>query len=134
MKKRLFDKIGYINLYSKKYPQLINFYKNLVGVPAMKGQKTSGSWYGFDTTGVKFALEPITNRKNYTFKYNDNNPILMQFIAKDEKELEAMNKRLEKKGIKLLARSKETRYGKITNFLDPDKNVVEILLQNTKIN
>ena len=58
------------------------------------------------------------------------NPILLQFRAESKEHLEAMNKSLEEKGVKLFDRSKQTSYGLITNFCDPDGNKLEILYQS----
>lgn len=126
MKTKLFSKSGYINLYSKNNKALIKFYKNRIGLPVING--SSEKWFGFDTRNVTFAIEPLSNRKNYKFNYNKKNPVLIQFAASSKKELEAMNNHLEKNGIKLLRKSEKRSYGTITNFLDPDGNVLEILL------
>ncbi|MBI4162281.1 MAG: VOC family protein [Candidatus Aenigmarchaeota archaeon] len=72
----------------------------------------------------------MSNRQSYKFKYNKKNPVLIQFVANSKKELEAMNKHLEKSNIKILRKSEKRSYGTITNFLDPDGNVLEILLPN----
>ena len=128
MKPQLNWHIGHINLYSKDQPRLVRFYRDVMGLLPLDDTKGDKRWYGFGTEGTIFALEPISNRNSYTWKYNENNPVLLQFLARDEEELEAIHQHLERQGVQLLRRSEQRSYGKITNFLDPDGNVLEILL------
>ena len=124
----LFKTISYINLYSGKNKELITFYRDVLGIPPLPAQDENHNWYGFGTSGVTLAIEPETNRQNHSFAYNKNNPILIQFKANDEAHLEAMNQQLEKMGVTLLKRAEKRSYGTITNFVDPDGNLLEILL------
>lgn len=128
MKNKLNWRISHVNLYSKDQPNLVRFYRDLVGLPVLGDLTDESKWHGFDTQGATFALEPLSNRNSYTWEYNKGNPVLIQFLANDEVELEAMNQQLEKNDVKLVRRSEQRSYGKITNFLDPDGNVMEILL------
>ncbi|MEK6963241.1 MAG: VOC family protein [Nanoarchaeota archaeon] len=132
MEKKINWRISHVNLYSEDYSKLIRFYRDVIGMNPLKGMNEKDNWYGFDTGKTTFALEPVSNRKRYTWEYNTKNPVLVQFQAHDEDELEAMNQQLEKKGVKLLTRSEQRSYGKITIFLDPDGNFLEILLPSQK--
>jgi predicted enzyme related to lactoylglutathione lyase len=129
MNKNLFGAISYLNLYSKNNKALIAFYRDVLGISPLPGQSEDQNWYGLQTKGVTVAIEPEENRQGFGFVYNQNNPILIQFKANDEAQLEAMNQQLEKMGIALLRRSEEKSYGTVTNFLDPDGNLLEILLE-----
>jgi catechol 2,3-dioxygenase-like lactoylglutathione lyase family enzyme len=123
-----FSKIGFINLYSDKPERLIQFYRDTLGMEAMPNQKDSDDWYGFKTEGLTFAVEPISNRDNYKdLNVNLHNNTLPQFVADSAEQLEEMNRMLEERGVTLLNRSKQMSYGLITNFTDPDGNLVEIL-------
>ena len=126
--KPLFSKIGFLNLYSDKPADLVRFYRDTVGMEAMPDQKDSDDWFGFETDGLTFAIEPTSNRDNYkNLPVNLANNTLLQFICDTAEELEAMNVLLESRGVKLLNRSKQFSYGLITNFVDPDGNLVEVL-------
>src|SRR3989338_7339001 len=127
MKPKINWRISHVNLYSEDYAKLIRFYRDVLGMNPLEGMSEADNWYGFETGSTTFALEPADNRKSYTWEYNTQNPVLVQFLAKDEAELEAMNQHLEKSGVKLLTRSELRSYGKITIFQDPDGNVMEIL-------
>ena len=120
-------KISHVNIYSKANRKLITFYRDILGLEPLPGQSASQNWYGFATKGVTFAIEPETNRDRIPFGFNRKNPVLIQFKANSLKHLEQMNKKLEQKGVRLLRRSEKKSYGVITNFLDPDGNLVEIL-------
>lgn len=127
-KKSPFSKIGFINLYSDNPARLIQFYRDTIGLQEMPGQKDSDDWYGFETDGLTFAIEPTSNRDNYkNLGVNLSNNTLPQFVAESPEQLEKMNQQLESRGVKLLNRSKQMSYGLITNFVDPDGNLFEIL-------
>lgn len=132
--KPLFSKISFINLYSEHPTELIRFYRDMVGMQPEKGLDENDDWYGFQTEGLTFAIEPQSNRENYKdLGVNLKNSVLIQFHADTHEELEAMNQHLENKGVKLLNRSKQMSYGIISNFVDPDGNLMEILLPQEKI-
>jgi catechol 2,3-dioxygenase-like lactoylglutathione lyase family enzyme len=131
--KPLFLKFGFLNLYSDRPRELIRFYRDTLGMPAMPDQQDADDWYGFETAGITFAIEPTSNRDNYkNLNVNLRNNTLLQFVAETPEEFEAMNLQLEQRGVKLLNRSKKMSYGHITNFVDPDGNLVEILLPAEK--
>lgn len=119
-------KISHVNLYSKNNKKLIKFYRDMVGLKPFPD--SSDNWYGFATKGAVFAVEPESSRNRIPFKFNRNNPVLIQFEANSKSHLERINKYLEQRGVRLLRRSQQRSYGIITNFLDPDGNLVEILL------
>ena len=123
-------KLAYINLLSKDNKKLIDFYKDIVGLePFNKSEK--GNWYGFNTGEVSFAIEPMSNRDKYSFTgYNENNPYLIQFKVDSMEELEEWTKDLENKGVNVEQKVLEKSYGTVTTFLDPDGNLVEILLKD----
>lgn len=132
--KPLFSKISFLNLYSEKPQELIRFYRDTVGMQPEDGLDDNDDWYGFQTEGLTFAIEPQSNRKNYAdLEVNLKNSVLIQFHADTLEELEAMNQQLEKRGVRLLNRSKQMSYGLISNFIDPDGNLMEILLPEEKI-
>jgi catechol 2,3-dioxygenase-like lactoylglutathione lyase family enzyme len=122
-------RISHINLYSKNNKRAIRFYRDVLGLRALPRQSDSANWYGFGTKGVVFAIEPEKNRRRIPFKFNKKNPVLVQFKANSIAHLERINKMLERRGVKLLRRSEKKSYGVITNFLDPDGNLIEILYQ-----
>lgn len=95
MNNNLFNTISFIKMYSSDNKKLIHFYRDLLGIEPQQNQDENHNWYGFNTQGVTFSIELIGNRKHYPFEFNKENPILMQFKAKDEKALEEMNKVLE---------------------------------------
>ncbi len=122
-------RVSHVNLYSKNNERLLKFYRDMVGLKPLSKQSTKDDWYGFATKGVIFAVEPESNRTKIPFKFNRKNPVLIQFKANSKPHLERINKQLEKKGIRLLRKSQRRSYGTITNFLDPDRNLVEILAE-----
>lgn len=126
--KPLFSKISFLNLYSDDPQKLIQFYRDRLGMSPEPGVKEVDDWYGFQTEGLTFAIEPSSNRENYKdLGVNLKNNTLLQFQADSLEELEAMNQQLEKNGVKLLNRSKKMSYGVITNFVDQDGNLMEVL-------
>jgi len=120
-------KISFINLYTPNFHKAIKFYKK-IGLTSLKGNK--GNWFGFSTGQTIFALEPQTNRKSYNFKFNKDNPILIQFKVKTVKDLMQITKNLENKGVKVKQKVLKKSYGTITTFLDPDSNAIELLVKN----
>lgn len=133
--KPLFSKISFLNLYSDKPEDLIRFYRDKLGMSPEPGVKEGDDWYGFQTEGLTFAIEPSANRANYNdLGVNLKNNVLIQFHADTREELEAMNAHLEQNGVKLLNKSKQMDYGVISNFVDPDGNLMEILWPNEKAN
>lgn len=123
-------KISFVNLYSKNVSKLIEFYTNILGLKALSDNEEN--WFGFDTGKTTFALEPEENRKAYNFTFNKKNPILIQFQVNSLKDLKKITKDLEQKGIKIRQKLLKKSYGTITNFLDPDRNVIELLVENKK--
>lgn len=131
----LFSKISFLNLYSDKPEDLVRFYRDKLGMAPELGVTEGDDWYGFQTEGLTFAIEPSSNRENYNdLGVNLKNNVLIQFHADTREELEAMNAHLEQNGVKLLNKSKQMDYGIITNFVDPDGNLMEILWPNEKAN
>lgn len=94
----------------------------------MDSQNDTDNWYGFKTGKTTFAIEPLSNRKDFKFKYNKHNQVLIQFLAKDINHFEAMNKQLKDNGVNIVRQSVKSHYGMFTNFLDTDGNLFEILL------
>jgi len=129
MSEGLLKRVSHVNLYSKDSKRAIRFYQEALGLKALPNQSMNDNWYGFATEGVVFAIEPETNRAKSKFRFNRKNPVLIQFKADSPAHLERINRMLERKGINLRDRSKKKSYGVITNFLDPDGNLVEILYE-----
>ncbi len=122
--------IAYICLYTSNVEEAVKFYRDVLGlIPTDSNlDPTSATFYSFQTGETMLAIEPKGIRKN-GMKTKAENPVLLQFKMESAEELEQMNKRLEEKGVTLLERSKQTAYGMITDFCDPDGNKVEILCQ-----
>lgn len=95
------------------------------------GDDQSDSWYGFDTQGATFAVEPDSNREKVAKELGieRKDTVLIQFKADTMEELEEMTDRLVSIGAKILWDKKKVSYGTVTNFLDPDGNMLEILLE-----
>lgn len=123
------NRISHVNLYSKNNKRLLKFYRDIVGLQPLPDSSEDDDWYGFATKGVTFAIEPESSRESILFKFNRENPVLIQFKANSKSHLERINKQLEKNGIRLLRRSVQRSYGIITNFLDPDGNLIEVLYE-----
>lgn len=118
-------KLAFVNLYTKNSNKLIKFYKEVVGLKVLPDNESN--WFGFDTGNTKFAIEPQSNRKSYKFKFNDKNPILIQFRFKSLNELRKATKELEKNKVIIKQKLLKKSYGTVTTFLDPDNNVIEFL-------
>jgi len=123
------SRISHVNLYSKDNRRLLKFYRDTIGLQPLPDSSEDDDWYGFATKGVTFAIEPGAGRAEIPFRFNRKNPVLIQFKANSKSHLERINKQLEKKGIRLLRRSVQRSYGIITNFLDPDGNLMEVLYE-----
>lgn len=121
------ERLSFVNLYTSDVDKLITFYRHVMGLKPNKNN--TKRWFGFHTGETTFAIEPKTNRKKYTFKFNKQNPILLQFKVKDVKTLEQLTKFIEKRGITIQQKMIKKRYGTITTFLDPDGNPVELLAE-----
>lgn len=118
-------RVGFVNLFSKNPERLRKFYRETVGIRPIPKQNKNSSWYGFLTKGATFAIEPIGNRK--AFKGRNKSNALIQFKISSKRELNSLNKTLEKRGVRLIYVSRKSSYGYLTNFLDPDGNLIELL-------
>lgn len=128
MNKNPFSKITNINLYGSDNKRLIGFYRDVLGMKQLPHQDESHNWYGFDA-GIEFAIESDTNKDHHTFEYKKSKAqVLIQFQAESLEELEDLNKFLESKGVKLLRRSEKVSYGSVTNFTDPEGNLLEVFV------
>ena len=130
----MFNDISYINLYNKNSEALIAFYRDIVGIDAKdpNADPKTTKWYGFETEGATLAIEKESSRDKIPFSFNRDNPVPIQFRADSLEELQTMSEHLKSKGVALLAECKEKNYGVITNFLDPDGNLLEILYEPKK--
>lgn len=127
----LFNRISFVNLYSDNQQRLVEFYRDILGMSlAEPVEDNDDHWFGFQAgEGLTFALELTSNRANYEgIAYRKENPILLQFAAKDRSHFDAMTAHLKEKGVPIVHEAKEMSYGVITNFMDPDGNLLEILL------
>ena len=120
-------KISFVNLYTPNFEKMINFYTK-IGLKPL--QKNKGNWFGFSTGQTTFALEPQKNRKSYNFEFNKENPILIQFEVKSIKNLKEITKKLENQKVRIKQKTLKKSYGTITTFLDPNNNVIELLVKN----
>ena len=123
-------KLAFVNLFTKNYEKQTKFYEETLGLTPQKGNK--GNWFGFQTGETSFAIEPQTNRNSYQFNYNKENPYLLQFKVSTIKELKEITKTLETKGVRITQPLKKMSFGTITTFLDPDNNVVELIVETKK--
>ena len=119
----------YVNVLSKDHKKLIEFYTKVVGLNPSddKADPASEHWYGFETDGAQFAIEPMSNRDKYNFEYAKGNPVLIQFKATSLDDLKQWTERLEKAGVTIGQRVMKKSYGTVTTFVDPDGNCIEIL-------
>lgn len=120
-------KLSFVNLYSRNFDKLIWFYRDVLGLEALPSNK--GNWFGFNTGETTFALEPQDNRKAYDFEFNKENPLLLQFRVKSVDELKRITEILESKDVNIKQRLLKKSYGTITTFVDPDDNVIELLVE-----
>ena len=119
--------VSYVNVYTSGFDTLVSFYRDVVGlVPCAKN---TSNWFGFETGETTLAVEPIENRKAHTFAYNKKNPVLVQLRVNSVEELGRITEKLEAKGVVIGQRMIEKSYGTITTFVDPDQNVVELLVE-----
>ena len=127
----LFSHISFVNLYSHDQQRLVTFYRDVLGMgPVEPVEENNDHWFGFSGgNGLTFAIEPMTNRANYAdVEYAKANPVLIQFAAEDRAQFDAMTAHLKEQHVPIVNEAKEMSYGRITNFLDPDGNLLEILL------
>lgn len=123
--------LAYICLYTSNLIDSVKFYRDVLGLePANPDENVyTTNFYAFKTGTTMLAIERNGVKKN-GMKTKAENPILLQFDAESKEHLEEMTKVLEEKGIKVYDRLKQTHYGWITNFCDPDGNKLEILYQS----
>ncbi|SRR5258705_4616376 len=124
-KKSPFNQIGYVCLYVSDLQESINFYQNVLGLELDTNVSTD-NFFAFKTGNPQLALEKGGVKKD-SEKNKAENPVLLQFLADTPEMLEAMNKRLEERGVTLLKRSQESSWGISTNFLDLDGNKLSIV-------
>ncbi len=123
--------ISYICIYVSNLSESAVFYAEVLGLePANKNEDPNVSnWYSFKTGQTILALERNGVKKD-GLKTKAENPFLLQFTIESPEELEKFNQQLEEYNVTLLVRSKQTDYGIITNFYDPDGNKLELICQN----
>lgn len=126
--------IAYICLYTSNMNESVTFYRDVLGLESAdpKENAETSTFYAFKTGETVLALERNGVKKN-DMKTKAENPVLMQFKAESTEHLEELNQQLEGHGVKLFDRSKQTSYGLITNFCDPDGNKVEIIYQGSGV-
>lgn len=123
--KSLFSHIGYICLYVSDFEESIKFYRDVLELEPDTVVSTD-NFFAFKTGETQLALERGGFKKD-SEKTRAENPMLLQFRADSPEKLEEMNKQLERHGVQLFKRSKESSYGISTNFLDPDGNKLSIV-------
>ena len=119
----------FVNFLSKNHKKLIEFYTKIVGLDPIDNNADPAAehWYGFNTGKTHFAIEPMSNRDKYKFKYNKDNPVLIQFKVNSIEDLEQWTERLEKAGVTIGQKIMKKSYGTVTTFVDPDGNCIELL-------
>ena len=117
-------------MYVSNIEESIEFYRDVLELEPLVSESNPSNvdFYAFKTGEILLAVEP-SGFKKHSEKTKAENPYLLQFRADSEDELESMNRRLESKGVILVARSEKTNYGTITNFIDPDGNKLEIIYE-----
>ncbi len=128
IRKSLFRNLAYVCLYVADFEGSIKFYRDILELEAVDPGRdiSNADFYAFKTGETLLALEPGGSKK-HSEKSKAENSYLLQFRAHSLDELEGMNRQLESKGVILNLRSEKTSYGTITNFLDPDGNLLEII-------
>lgn len=128
MNKTSINTIATICLYVADVSESVRFYRDVLGLEPDNPNEDAetSTFYAFRTGQTVFAIERNGIKKK-GMKTKAENSVLLQFQAESPEHLEALNCQLEKNGIPLLDRSKQTPYGLITNFCDPDGNKVEII-------
>lgn len=128
------QKLPFVNLLSNNHVELIEFYTNVVGLTPVNPDEDpkKEKWYGFNTGAATFAIEPMSNRDKYNFSYNKENPVLIQLKAKGVDHLTEWTERLEKTNVTIGQRIMEKSYGTVTTFVDPDGNLIELLVKSKK--
>lgn len=123
-----FSSITNINIFAKNPQKCIDFYREVLGIEPHPNQDEKSSWYGFQTSGVELAIEPIENREKVARQLNvrRTDQALMQFRAESLDELQKMSQQLVDHGVELLCRAEKRRYGYCTNFFDPEGNFLEL--------
>lgn len=129
MKNKLqFKTIAYICLYTSNTGDSVKFYRDVLGLESTNPEEDPEltTFYSFKTGETILAIEREGVRKE-GMKTRAENPFLLQFKVDSPEQLEEFNKHIEQHGVKLFDRSKQTDYGIITNFCDPDGNKIEII-------
>ena len=119
--------IAYICIFASNFEESIAFYRDVLELQEdlsrsaedFRALKAGSTCIGIERNGVRKHGE----------KTKAENPVLVQFKARNLHELKEFTERLESKGVRILERVMETHYGTFTNFLDPDGNKLEILYQ-----
>lgn len=120
-------RLSVINVYSADKHRMVDFFQEKLGLAPLPGQDKKDDYFGFHLGNLQFGIEPESNRDDIPLSFNRKNPILIQFEAESLEHLEEINQFLESKGIDLPRRSQKMSYGFITNFVDPDGNLYEVL-------
>lgn len=122
------NKVSYICLYVSDVDESVKFYRDILGIEPTNSTTNpkNSTFYSFNTGETTLAIEPGGVRKN-DLKTKAENPILLQFTADSQQQIEGITKYLEEHGVKIFDRVKKTDYGMITNFCDPDGNKLEII-------
>ncbi len=131
MNKVQLNKIDFICLYTSDIVASAQFYRDILGFQPTnpKEDPATSNYYAFNMEEITFALERNGVKKDEK-KIKTENPYLLQFKLESKEQLEEMNKWLEGNGVRLYDRTKQTDYGLITNFCDPDGNKLEIIFQD----
>jgi predicted enzyme related to lactoylglutathione lyase len=118
-----FSRLGFVCLYVADLRLARGFYENVLG---LRVEHEEPGFIQFSTGSVKFAIEP-GGIKKLPRKEVDSNPFLLQFIVTSRSELSEMTAYLVSAGVQVLDRMRDTDYGVLTNFTDPDGNKLELL-------
>lgn len=119
--------VSVVNVYSADNQRMVEFFQEKLGLEPLPDQDKEDNYFGFQLGSVQLGIEPDSNRTDIPLPFNRKNPILIQFEAESLEHLEEINQYLEAKGVDLPRRSQKMSYGYITNFLDPDGNLYEVL-------
>ena len=123
-------RLAFVNQYAEDLPEMKAFYEEVLGLVSSAPSET---WHGYGVSNVEFALEPRKNREanEARFRANWSNPYLLQFVVEDDDEMHAIIQRAKAKNVKVLTECEATEYGTLTKLLDPQRNLVELIILPT---
>ena len=120
MKNEKIEFLSAILLVSRHPERLAAFYRDIVGLP-LEDEKhgDTAPHYGCELGDLHFAIHPVENFEGGGYGTGS---IKLAFTVFD---MEAFVARVEKAGVKLAYKPKDTGFAKMTALSDPDGNYIE---------